>query len=295
MKKSPATRSPSGTGPAKRQKAGLPKPKATGDALGQADSGSGADADPENQTGEASDGQDTAAAVEQAVAWLREVANEAVRDGMARFGIPSDHALGVTVGEIQNFAKPLGHNHALSQALWATGIYEARHLAVFVGDPAVLTPEGMDRWCADFDNWAVCDAACFHLFDRSPHAFSKIPLWAAESGEFQKRAGFALLAALALHHRTAPDADFLTFLPLIESCSGDDRNFVKKAVNWALRAIGGRSLGLHAAALETAQRRADSQSPAARWIGKDALRQLNAPATLKRLASRTAKAEKKAK
>lgn len=234
-----------------------------------------------------------AVAVDEALAWLREAASPKVRDGMTRFGIPSGNALGVPMGKIQKLAKTLGRDQALSEALWATGIYEARHLAVFVGDPAALSPEIMDQWCADFDSWAICDGACFHLFDRSPQAFSKIALWTAESGEFQKRAAFALLAGLALHHRTAADAGFLTFLPLIESCADDDRNFVKKAVNWALRAIGSRSPALHAAALETAQRLAASKSPAARWNGKDATRQLHSSATLKRLTAKSAKPGRK--
>ncbi|MES2709019.1 MAG: DNA alkylation repair protein [Verrucomicrobiota bacterium] len=227
---------------------------------------------------------DTELAVQEALSWLRETASSGVRDGMARFGIPCGKALGVPVGTVQAFAKSLGRDAALSNALWDTDVYEARHLAIFTGDPARVTPEQMDRWCADFDNWALCDAACFHLFDRVPHAFQKVTAWAEETGEFQKRAAFALLASLALHHKKASDAEFLDGLPLIEAAADDDRNFVKKAVNWALRSIGSRNPALHAEALTVSRRLAASGIPSARWIGRDALRQLSSAATLRRIA-----------
>lgn len=222
-------------------------------------------------------------AVHEALAWLKDSASPVVREGMARYGIPSDKALGVAVGAIQAFAKKLGRDAALSQALWGTDVYEARHLAVFVGDPASLSSAQMDGWCRDFDNWAICDAACFQLFDRSPFAFQKVAQWAGEEGEFQKRASFALLASLALHDRKAPDSAFRETFPLLEAASGDERNFVKKAVNWALRAIGSRNPALHADSLALAAGLAVSSDPSARWIGKDALRQLQTPATFRRL------------
>ncbi len=228
-------------------------------------------------------GKETELAVEETVAWLEGTASRAVREGMARFGIPSDKALGVTVGDLRAFAKQMGQDHALSEALWVTDIYEARLLAIFLDDPALVDAAQMDRWCGDFEDWSVCDTACFHLFDKTPHAFPRVEPWVKQKGEFQKRAGFALLASLALHHKKAPDAAFLPGLPLIETAADDDRNFVKKAVNWALRAIGSRNPPLHAAALATATRLAASTTPSARWIGKDALRQLNSPATLKRI------------
>lgn len=227
--------------------------------------------------------KDVDLAAQEALAWLREAGSTKVRDGLARFGIPSDKALGVPVGPIRDFAKKLGRNHALSEALWATDVYEARLLAAFVDDPKEVTPAQMDRWCADFDNWAVCDTACFHLFDKTPHAFAKMAQWAKKKGEFQKRAAFALLASVALHDKKAPDDGFLKGLKLIEAASDDERNFVKKAVNWALRGIGGRNAALHAAAMEVARRLAASELTMTRWLGKDAMRGLRSPATRKRI------------
>ncbi|MBF6024615.1 DNA alkylation repair protein [Lysobacter niastensis] len=211
--------------------------------------------------------------VETAIAWLKRHATSKTRDGMARYAIPSEHAFGVSMAHIQQLAKQLGRSHALADALWDTGWYEARMLAAYVDEPARVTSSQMDRWCRDFDNWAICDTLCFALFDRAPHAWKKVPLWAGRRDEFVKRAAFALLASLALHDREAADAQFLHGLELIERESGDDRNFVKKGVSWALRSIGRRrSPGLRTAALATAKRLAESQEPAARWVGKDALR-----------------------
>jgi 3-methyladenine DNA glycosylase AlkD len=202
---------------------------------------------------------------------------------MARYGIPSDNASGVSVADIRLLAKKLGRNHALALALWETGNYEARMLTPFIDEPARVTPTQMDRWCRDFDSWAICDALCFHLFDKTPHAWPKIAKWSTRREEFVKRAAFALLASVALHDKTAPDAPFLKSFVLIERAATDDRNFVKKAVSWALRGIGKRNSALHAAAVKLAHRLADSLNPAARWTGKDALRDLATAATLRRL------------
>jgi 3-methyladenine DNA glycosylase AlkD len=207
---------------------------------------------------------------------------------MARYGIPSDNASGVSVADIRLLAKKLGRNHALALGLWETGNYEARMLAPFIDEPARVTPAQMERWCRDFDSWAICDALCFHLFDKTPHAWQKIAKWSTRREEFVKRAAFALLASVALHDKTAPDAPFLKSFVLIERAATDDRNFVKKAVSWALRGIGKRNSALHAAAVKLAHRLADSPNPAARWIGKDALRDLATAATLRRLKSRNA-------
>jgi 3-methyladenine DNA glycosylase AlkD len=225
-------------------------------------------------------------AVKEALAWLNQASSKKVRDGMSRFGIPSDKALGVGVGEIRKFAKKIGPSHELSLALWASDVYEARLLAAFVGDPQKMTPAQMDRWCADFDNWAVCDTACFHLFDRSPHAFKKITAWAKNKGEFQKRAAFALLASVTVEDAKADHTKFMSGLKLIEAASDDERNFVKKGVNWALRSVGGRSKALHAEALKVAERLAKSELAATRWIGKDALRDLNGAAMQRRIERR---------
>lgn len=197
---------------------------------------------------------------------------------MARYGIPSENALGVSVADIRVLAKRIGRNHDLAAALWETEVYEARMLTAFIDEPARVTPAQMDRWCRDFDSWAICDTLCFHLFDKTPHAWKKIEKWCERREEFVKRAAFALLASIVLHDKTAPDEPFLQSLRLIERAAADERNFVKKAVSWALRGIGKRNAALNAAAIQTARRLADSPQGAARWIGKDALRELTRPA-----------------
>jgi len=214
-----------------------------------------------------------AAEVKAALALLEKASSQKVRDGMARYGLPSHHALGVGVGTIQKLAKQLGKDQALAEGLWETGVYEARLLAAFVGEPGKLTPALMDRWCEDFDNWGVVDTVCFKLFDQSPHAWKRVGPWAKQKGEFQKRAGVVLLACLAGHDRNASDDAFLRCLPLVERAAADERNFVKKGVSWALRMIGRRNPVLRTAAIELAQRLAGSAQPSARWVGKDALRQ----------------------
>lgn len=224
--------------------------------------------------------------VESVVAWLERHGTRRTRDGMARYGIPSDTACGVTVADIRALAKRLGRNHELAVALWGTGVYEARMLTAFVAEPARVTPAQMDRWCREFDSWAICDTLCFHLFDRTPHAWKKVAQWADRRGEFGRRAAFALLASLALHDKRATDAPFLDSLQLIERAATDERNFVRKAVSWALRSIGKRNPNLNAAAVLVARRLADSSSAASRWVGKDALRDLASPATIRRLAAR---------
>jgi 3-methyladenine DNA glycosylase AlkD len=223
------------------------------------------------------------------LAWLKKQGSRANRDGLARYGITAVKAFGVSVGELRAHAKKLGRDHALAEGLWRTGWYEARMLATFVDDPALVTPAQMDRWCRDFDNWAICDTACFSLFDQTPHAFAKVRAWCARRDEFVRRAGFALLASLALHDEAAKDAAFLACLPLVEAHATDERNFVKKAVSWALRGVGARSPALHAAATTLAVRLAVSEDRTARWIGKDAARDLGSATMAKRLARRTAK------
>jgi 3-methyladenine DNA glycosylase AlkD len=225
--------------------------------------------------------------VREAVAWLKSHATRHTRDGMARYGLPSENAFGVSVSDIQKLGKLLGRNHELALALWKTGHYEARMLTAFVAEPERLTPAQMDRWCRDFDNWGICDTLCFHLFDRSPHAWKKVDEWSGRKGEFEKRTAFALLASLALHDKAAPDAPFVRSLRLIERGAEDDRNFVMKGVSWALRLIGRRNLALHAAALPVARRLAASKDAAPRWVGKDALRELTSPKVIARLAERS--------
>jgi 3-methyladenine DNA glycosylase AlkD len=179
---------------------------------------------------------------------------------------------------MQALAKELGRNHTLAEALWATGNYEARTVAALIAEPDRVTPALMDRWCRDFDNWALCDTVCFKLFDQTPRAWAKIEEWAGRKEEFQKRAAFALLACVALHDQRATNDAFQRSLAWIDTAAGDDRNFVKKAVSWALRAIGTRRAALKGAAIKLARQLAASDDGSRRWVGKDALRALAKPA-----------------
>lgn len=226
--------------------------------------------------------------IAEILAWLERRGSKKARDGMARYAIVTEHVFGVSVNEIRTLARRLGRRHDLADALWDTGWYEARMLVAFVAEPGRVTRAQMDRWCRGFDNWAICDTLCFHLFDRSPHAWTCVDRWASRREEFVRRAAFALLAGLALHDRTTPDAPFLARLPLVAAAAPDPRNFVRKGVSWALRGLGARSPALHTASLALARELAASPEPAARWIGKDALRDLSRPLIAKRVASRAA-------
>ena len=221
--------------------------------------------------------------VDSVVARLKRLGTKKTRDAMARYAIPCDNAFGVSVGKIRDTGKQLGRNHDLAQALWDTGWYEARMLAAFVDDPAQVTPAQMDRWCRDFDNWAIVDTLCFHLFDRTPHAFAKVKAWSNRRNEFEKRAAFALLASLGVHDKKVSDESFVKCLPLIERAATDERNFVKKGVSWALRVIGRRSNDLNRSAVALSKRLCASEEPAARWVGRDALKELTSPAVVRRL------------
>jgi len=224
--------------------------------------------------------------VAESLAWLERRGTKRNRDAMLRYGIIAPKAFGVSVGDIKQLSKRLGSDHELALALWDTGWYEARMLAPFVDEPEKVTAAQMNQWARDFDNWAVCDHACFHLFDRTPHAWRKIEQWSARRDEFVKRAAFALLASVALHDKRAADEPFLDSLALIERAAEDERNFVKKGVSWALRLIGRRNRELNAAAVETARRLVDSPHDAARWIGRDAVRELTGAVVRRQLAAR---------
>ncbi len=206
------------------------------------------------------------------MAALEALGEAKVRDGMARYGIVTkERVIGVSMANIQKVAKQLGRNHALAEALWGTRVYEARLLVAYVGDPAALTPEQMDAWTRDMDNWATPDTLAFKLFDQSPQAFAMVDRWADDPDEWVKRMAFALLASLALHDRKRVDGPLLERLSLIEAAAMDERNFVKKGVSWALRAIGGKqSQTLRAAARDLADGLASSPDKTARWIGRDA-------------------------
>jgi 3-methyladenine DNA glycosylase AlkD len=216
--------------------------------------------------------------VATALAELEKRADGSGGAGLARYGIvTADRVIGMSMKAVQGLARTIGKDHALALALWDSGVYEARMLACYVGKPTEMSPEQMDAWARGFDNWATCDTACFVLFDRTPHAFAKVDQWSGANDEFGRRAAFALLASVALHDKTTPDDPFLSRLRLIEQAAFDNRNFVKKAVNWALRGVGNRkSPALQTAALAMADKLAASSDAAARWVGKDAARQLRA-------------------
>jgi 3-methyladenine DNA glycosylase AlkD len=215
------------------------------------------------------------AAVRAALEWLEAEGDPKARDDMGtRYGIHTERALGVPMARMKALAKQLGTDHELAAELWATGLYEARIVAGMIDDPQAVTAEQMDAWCQDFDNWAIVDTVCFNLFDRVAHAWSKVEEWASSEQEFVKRAAFALLWSLALHDREAPDDRFAAGLTLVEREAGDGRHLVDKAVAMALRAIGKQRPALTAAALAVAERLAASENPAARRVGRPAVKEL---------------------
>lgn len=207
--------------------------------------------------------------------------------GMARFGIVAFKAFGVPAADLKDLAKEVKRDvadrHSLALKLWETGVHEARALAYLIDDPKQVTDSQMEAWAADFDNWAIVDGTCGHLFCRSPLARQKVFEWIEREEEFVKRAGIVLIAWLAVHDKKADDANIAAFLPLLERHSDDDRNFIKKAVNWSLRQIGKRSLGLNAQAIETAIRIRERGTRPAKWIAADALRELRSDAVQERL------------
>lgn len=206
--------------------------------------------------------------------------------GMARFGISTNKALGISVPPLRTLAKELGRNHPLALQLWDSGVHEARVLAAFIGSPAELTEAEMERLVLEIDSWDICDQICGEFFNRHPLACQKAVAWSKREEEFVKRAGFVLMARLAVHDKKADDATFLAFLPLIERESIDERNMVKKAVNWALRQIGKRNMALHEAAVLSGERIAKLKSKAARWIAADALRELRNEKTIAMIRNR---------
>jgi 3-methyladenine DNA glycosylase AlkD len=225
---------------------------------------------------------------------LRSLGDPAVAAGLARFGIETRKAYGLTTPQLRQVAKELPRDHRLAQELWATGVHEARVLAAMIDEAEKVTVGQMDRWARDFDNWAVCDACCQELFVRTPFAHGRVQAWSKRKEEFVKRAAFALMAELATHDKASPDAAFLRLLPVIEREAEDERNFVKKALSWALRQIGKRNAPLRKAALETAERLAARESKAAQWLAADVLKELKAadgpakPAAAPRAAARPA-------
>jgi len=222
------------------------------------------------------------ATVAEVVSRLQSNANPKNVAGMAEFGMSVESRLGVSVPEMRRIAKEVGRDHRLAQSLWKTGIAEAQIVAALIDDPAAVTSAQMDRWVKDFDSWDVCDQACLSLFDKSPLAWQKIPVWAKREEEFVKRAAFALVAGLAWHDKQAADQRFVELFPILMKGADDDRNYVKKAVSWAIRNIGKRNRTLNKAARKLARdiRRMDSK--AARWVAADALRELQSEAVQRR-------------
>jgi 3-methyladenine DNA glycosylase AlkD len=205
---------------------------------------------------------------------------------MARYGIRSEKAYGVRVPVLRRMAKEIGCDHALAASLWDTRIHDARVLAALVDDPARVTQAQMDSWVRDFDNWAICDGCCLDLFRRTPYAHAKILEWSRREPEFVRRAAFSLIAALAVHDKMAPDRQFVGYLKLVERASEDDRPYVRKAVNWALRQIGKRNPALNRVATASSRRLMVRPSKSARWIGSDARRELESPPVHRRLQQR---------
>jgi 3-methyladenine DNA glycosylase AlkD len=214
---------------------------------------------------------------DEVLSWLKRKGSRRTIAGMNRYGIEAKRAFGVPMGTLIALSRKLGRNHRLAEQLWRSGWYEARLLAALVGEPERVTRRQMNAWASSFENWADCDTVCFKLWDRSPHAWEKARQWAGSPREFVRRGGFVLMACLAAHDRTAPDARFRAFLPLIEKGARDERNFVMKGVSWALRGIGRRSLALNGAASTVARRMARSESSSARWIARAAIKELSSP------------------
>lgn len=214
---------------------------------------------------------------------LRDLSNPQAVAGMARFGINPHKTYGVSMVSLRKMAKQIGKDHRLAQQLWASGIHEARILASLVDIPESVEEAQMENWVKDFDSWDVCDQCCSNLFDKTLFAYRKAVEWSKQEEEFVKRAGFVLMATLAVHDRVAKDEAFERFLPIIKRECADERNFVRKAVNWALRQIGKRNHYLNQRAMQIAVEIKAKESPTARWIGADALRELSSPAVQTKL------------
>jgi|ERR1700676_200511 len=214
---------------------------------------------------------------------LQGLADPRVKAKMAYFGVRVPEAHGISTPVLQQFAKGIGKSQRLAEELWRTGIHEARILATFIGEPHKITSAQMERWVRAFDSWDVVDATCCYLYAHAKPAWAKVDSWSRRSAEYEKRAAFSLLAYLSYKDKEAPDARFVRSLKVIEHEAGDERNFVRKAVNWALRNIGKRNLALNRAAIETAESIRTQNSRAARWIAADALRELKSAAVQARL------------
>ena len=221
--------------------------------------------------------------IKEIISLLKSKSNPRNLEGMSRFGINTSKAFGIPIPVLRDLAKKIGKNHKLALSLWKTGYHEARILACYLDEPALVTEKQMDSWVKDFDSWDVCDQCCGNLFDKTEFAYKKAVQWTKSAHEYSRRAGFVMIASLAVHDKKADDSKFIKFLPLIKKYSTDERNFVKKAVNWALRQIGKRNASLNKAAIVCANEILLIDNKAARWIAKDALRELKSDAVRKKL------------
>ncbi len=226
---------------------------------------------------------DLAIQCNQILKQLKSLGNPAAAEGMARYGINTEHAYGVSIPNLRKMARKIGKSCPLAEALWSSGIHEARILAGMVYPPLEITCRHMEEWVRDFNSWDLCDQCCNNLFRKTMHAHQKAVEWSSRDEEFVKRASFVLMACLAVHDKSAADTEFLEFLTVIKRESVDSRNFVKKAVNWALRQIGKRNLRLNQAAIATAYEINETNSAASKWIAADAVRELASDTVQKRL------------
>jgi 3-methyladenine DNA glycosylase AlkD len=224
---------------------------------------------------------------------LRSMESLKNREGMARFGIKTDNALGISIDVLRDIAKDIGKDHTLALTLWDTGIHEAQMIAGMIDDPMQVTEAQLDRWVADFDSWDLCDQSCSNLFDKTPFARAKVFEWADDDREFVRRSCFVMMACLSVHDLTMTDEDFEPFFPVIKKYATDDRNFVRKAVNWALRQIGKRNLRLNERAVAVAREVQAIDSKSARWIAADALRELESDKVRQRIAAKESRQKAK--
>ena len=224
--------------------------------------------------------------VEKVLKEIKSYSNPSALVGMARFGINTKTAYGLSKPRLRIIAKRLGKDHLLAQKLWDSGMHEARILACLIDEPEKVRSAQMEEWVRAFDSWDICDGCCGELFDKTKMAYRKAVDWSTKNEEYVKRAGFVLMAVLAVHDKQAPDAKFQRFLPIIARESCDERNFVRKAVNWALRQIGKRNLHLNKLAIGTAKQIEVTSSRSVRWIASDALRELTSPSVQRHLHGR---------
>ncbi|MCK4366238.1 MAG: DNA alkylation repair protein [Thermoplasmatales archaeon] len=220
---------------------------------------------------------------EEVISQLKSMGSARNIEGMGRFGIKTENNLGVSVTTLRNYAKKIGTNHNLAVKLWESGIRDARMVAACIEDSKTVSEEQIDKWVNDFDSWDICDYCCGHLIDKTPFAYKKAKEWSGRKEEFQKRAGFALMAWLAVHDKKTDDSEFEEFLKIIKKESTDERNFVRKAVNWALRNIGKRDITMNKKAVEIAKEIQKIDSKSARWIANDAIRELTSEKVKQRL------------